>query len=419
MKPNPWIFPALALFVVVGWIGVQKKTAASLEREISLVTERIAQVRTGMDAGGKTREAEDKARKEKDRKIDWKDLAGKIGQMRNGTMPDMRAMMHMQRLLMDLSPQELGAQLDEIAALDLDDAARKQLQGMITGILSEKAPQMVLERFGEDLADDDMGRSWQLGMALGRWADKDPAAASAWLDKQIAAGKFESKSLDGKNESLVRFESSLVGALLKTDPAAAAARVASLPEEQRVELFQQGFSFQLEAKNEAAYANLVRGSVAADKVGGILADTAGNLAVRGDYERVDGFIAASQAGDEEKKSIVEQVMKSKLSSGGGSEIKTEDLDKARAWAATQSPGAVDKATGEVLASTMWRGGDFNKASALVLQYNEGSGNDEVLTAFLRSNSMRNNAKDQVEALIDKIKDPAVREEIRNLPQFKK
>ncbi len=419
MKPNPWIFPALALFVVVGWIGVQKKTAASLEREISLVTERIAQVRTGMDAGGKTREVEEKARKEKDRKIDWKDLAGKIGQMRNGTMPDMRAMMHMQRLLMDLSPQELGAQLDEIAALDLDDAARKQLQGMITGILSEKAPQMVLERFGEDLADDDMGRSWQLGMALGRWADKDPAAASAWLDKQIAAGKFESKSLDGKNESLVRFESSLVGALLKTDPAAAAARVASLPEEQRVELFQQGFSFQLEAKNEAAYANLVRGSVAADKVGGILADTAGNLAVRGDYERVDGFIAASQAGDEEKKSIVEQVMKSKLSSGGGSEIKTEDLDKARAWAATQSPGAVDKATGEVLASTMWRGGDFNKASALVLQYNEGSGNDEVLTAFLRSSSMRNNAKDQVEALIDKIKDPAVREEIRNLPQFKK
>ena len=171
------------------------------------------------------RKAEEKARKEKDKKIDWKDLAGKIGQMRNGGgMPDMRAMMRMQRLLMDLSAEELAAQLDEIAGLDIEDAARKQLQGMILGVLAEKEPKLALERSGMQLGDENSGMYWQLSSALRKWADKEPAAAIAWLDKQIAAGKFESKSLDGKNQSLVRFEGALVGALLKTDPAAATAR---------------------------------------------------------------------------------------------------------------------------------------------------------------------------------------------------
>ena len=417
MKLNPWIFPVLALLFVGAWVVTRKNSATTLEREILLISARISQARSVVDAGGKSFEAEKEARKEKERRIDWKELAGKIGQSGNGSMPDMRAMMHVQRLLLDLSAEELGAQLDQIAGLDLDDAAKKQLQGMIIGILSDKAPQMVMERFAGQLSDDALGHTWQLGIAMGRWADKDPAAAAAWLDKQIAAGHFESKSLNGKNGILVRYEASLVTALLKTDPAAAAARVAALPEEQRMELFQQGIPFQLESKNTAAYVNLVRSNVSADKVGGILADIAGNLVVRGGYERVDDFIATTQVSDDEKKSIVEQVILSKMRSRGASEIKTEELDKARQWAATQAPGVVNMATGEALASTLWRG-DFNKTSALVLQYNERSGNDEVLTTFLHSGSIRKSDRDQAEALIDKIKDPAVREEIRNLPKFK-
>ena len=159
--------------------------------------------------------------------------------------------------------------------------------------------------------------------------------------------------------------------------------------------------------------------MAADKVGGILANTAGTLAMQGGYERVDGFIASAQATDEEKKSIVGEVMKNKLSRQGGSKINVEELDKARAWGASKSPGVVDKATGEALASTIWRGGDFNKASELALKYNESSGNDEVLAAFLKSSEVRSGSTDKARALIDKIKDPALREEIRNLPQYQK
>jgi hypothetical protein len=322
----------------------------------------------------------------------------------------------MQRLLLDLSGEELCVELDEIAALDIEEPARKQLQGMILGVLVEKDPKLALDRFGDQLGDQESGVHWQLSSALGKWADKDSIAAVAWLDQQIAAGKFESKSLDGGNRSLIQFESSIMGALLKTDPAAATARIKTLPEAQREELLQQGMFFQFGEKNEAAYAKLVRDSLAADKVGPILANTAGNLARQGGFERVDGFIASAHATDDEKKAIVAQVIKNKISPA---DLKIEELDKARAWGAGQSPAVVDKATGEALASSLWRGGNFDKASELALKYQESSGSDEVLAAFLKSSEVQHRAANEAKALIDKIKDPALQEEIRSLPQFKK
>ncbi len=416
MKANPWILPGVAVVLTGAWIGLQRNTAAALRREITVINERIHQARSMADA--EARDAGGIKDKEKAEKIDWKNLAGKMKDMRDGGMQDMRVMMRMQRLLMDLTAEELCAQLDEIAALDIEENVRKQLQGMIMGSLAEKDPKLALERFGKDLQDDDFGVSWQMSHALRKWAEKEPPAAAAWLDKRIAEGGLESKSLDGRNSSLVRFESSLVGALLKTDAAAATARVMALNEAQREQLFQQGFFFQLEKGTEAAYAKLARETMPADKIGGILANTAGQLAGQGDFERVDGFIAGSRATDEEKQQIVQRVLKNRMDGHGSGRINTDELDKARAWGKGQSPAVVDKATGEALAETIWSGTEFDKASELAMKYNEAAGNDETLAAFLKSGAVRNSDSKKAAALIAKIKDPALREEIRNLPQYK-
>lgn len=416
MKANPWILPGVAVLLTGAWIGLQRNTAAALRREITVINERIHQARSMADA--EARDSGGKKEKEKADKIDWKDLAGKMKDMRDGGGQDIRTMMRMQRLLMDLTAEELCTQLDEIAALDIEENVRKQLQGMIMGSLVEKDPKLALERFGKDLQDDEFGVSWQMSHALRKWADKEPAAAAAWLDKRIAEGGLESKSLDGRNSSLVRFESSLVGALLKTDAAAATARVMALNEAQREQLFQQGFFFQLEKGTEAAYAKLARETMPADKIGGILANTAGQLAGQGDFERVDGFIASSRATDEEKQVIVQRVLKNRMGGHGSGKINTEELDKARAWGKGQSPAVVDQATGEALAETLWSGTEFDKASELAMKYSEAAGNDETLAAFLKSGAMRGRASKEAKALIAKIKDPALREEIGNLPQYK-
>ncbi len=417
MKANPWLLPGAALLITGGWIVSGKQSAATLEREITVLTERIQQARAGGENASD--EAAAKSAKDKDARIDWKDIGGKMAKMRGGGgMGDMRTYMRLQKLLLEMSAEELGAQLDEIAALDLDDSMRKQLRGMILGVLADKDPKMVLERFSDELNDEEFGGSWHLQVALGKLADTDPAAAVAWLDRQIAAGKFVSKSLDGKNPTLLRMENALVSQLLKTNPAAATARVAALPEDQREEFFQQGSFVQAGKEADGAMAKLIRDSLPADKVGKILADQAGNLSMQGGYDRVDGFIASANASDEEKSAIVSKVMESQLTRRLGSKIKAEDLDKARAWGATQSPATVDKATGEVLAGTLWRGGKFEDTSALVLQYHESSGNDDVLVAFLKSDQVRNRSAKEAMALIDQVKDPALRAEIQELSQYK-
>lgn len=419
MKANPWLLPGVALLVTGGWIAYGKQSAAALEREISVLTERIRQVRAAGDEEAKAGGTAELSRKQKDEKIDWKDIAGKMAEMRGGGMGDMRTMIRLQRLLLDMSAQDLCAQLDVIAALDLDDNARKQLEGTILGILADKDPKMVLERFGGEVGDDASSGRWYLNMALTKWAEKEPAAATAWLDKAIADGKLDSKSLDGKSEHRIHLESAMVNALLKTDPAAASARVAALPEDQREDFFRQGFFFQVSAGTEAAYAKMVRENLPAGKVGGILANTAGNLAMHGGYERVDGFITSANASAEEKQAIVGEVLQNMMGRHGGAKINVEELDKARAWGTTQSPGTVDKATGEALAASLWRGADFKTASGMVLQYNTSSGNDEVLAAFLKSSQLRHRSADEAMPLIDQIKDPVLREEIRALPEFKK
>lgn len=416
MKFNPWIIPGLAIAGLGGWIGTQKQSSATLEKEITVITERIRQVRSGEDAELQAHQKEQLALKAKEKAIDWKDIAGKMGEMQNGTMPDMRAMMRMQRLMLELSAEELCAHLDEIATLDLEPSARRQLESMILGSLVEKDPKLALDRATASMGDEDSGMHWQLGNALRHWADKNPAAATAWLDQQIAAGKFESKSLDGKNQTLIQLESSLVGALLKADPTAASARVKALPESQREEIFNHGFAFQLNKDSEGTYAKMVRETMPADRVATILAETAGMLVMQGNFERVDGFIANAHATDEEKQSIVKEVMNNRIKH---EDLKVADLDKVREWGSRHAPSVVDEATGSAIASSIWRGGNFKKASELALQYNESSPNDEVLVAFLKSNEVRNQSAGKAKALIDKIKDPALQAEIRDLPQYKK
>src|ERR1035437_702776 len=185
MKWNPWIFPGLAVLIVGGWIGYQKNTAASLLRDISILTERIRHVQASEENQLKSRKAEEKAKQDKEKKINWKDLASKmvpkIGQIRNDTVPKMRAMWRIQSMLMEMSPGELAAQLDEIAKLDLDEESRSNFEFMILGVLAEKDPKLALDRCADQLGGEE--RWWTLAHAFGKWAGKEPVAAAACFDQ--------------------------------------------------------------------------------------------------------------------------------------------------------------------------------------------------------------------------------------------
>jgi hypothetical protein len=416
MKLNPWAFPLLAAIAAGAWIGSQKRSVAVLEHEITVITKRMQQARAMLEpeadadgsAGGTDRGG---------RSIDWKDLTAEMSGVNEGTIPDMRTMIRLQKLLLDLPAEDLLAHLDEIAGLDLEPAVRRQLESAIIGILAEKDPRSALERMADRLGDENSGLGWQLNSALRQWAEKDPSAAASWLDARIAAGGLESKSLDGKNTILNRYEGSLISAMLKHDPAAATARVAAMDEEQRGNLFEQGFFFQIGNHNAAAYARLVRDTMAPDKVAGILANSSSWLAMSDGFEKVDDYISAIQATDGERQPIVEKVMNQKLSGHHAGELTLESLDEVRAWAMKQAPGVVDRATGEAIANHLSRSPDQGKAIEFLLHYHEAGNSDDVLAGFLKSPSIQHLDKEKSMELINRIRDPELRESIRNSPQF--
>jgi hypothetical protein len=282
---------------------------------------------------------------------------------------------------------------------------------MILNLISEKDPRMALERFVDEAGDENSSGVWQVRTALRDWSEKQPAAAAAWLDRQIAAGKFTNKSLDGKNHEHNRLEAVLVTALLKANPGAAAARVMALPEYQREDLFRQDYYFQVPADSEDSYAALVRETMSPGNATAILAHAAGTMASMENYKRVDNFISSANVTQVEKQAIVEDVVKRMVSLEEGQVIDVGKLEDARAWASAYSPEAADKATGAAFAATLDRGGDFKKASEMMLKFHETANGDEVLAGFLRSKQVSLRPPGETGPLIGKIKDPALREEI--------
>jgi hypothetical protein len=339
-------------------------------------------------------------------------MTGSLSEMQNsGGVKDMREMMSFQRRLMKMDTQELLAAFDSIAALDLGEEERMMLEKMLIGPLVTKDPELALNRFANRLNDDKSGLSWQLGNALGEWAKKDATAATAWFDKQIAAGSFDTKSLDGKSQIRKNFESNLIKQLLSSDPAAAGARVTSLPTDQRKDVL-NGLAYQLSKKeDQTAYADLVRSQLSEKDSLEVLGGRASAVAMMGKLEDVGEYLDSIGATPVERVHSAEQAAISNISRSYPSKSKPEDIDKMREWLGTQAPGSVEKVTGQSVARMINQGDgiDFKEGAALALKYHESSRSDDVLTGFLNEAGTNEN-KEQAREIAGKISDPTKRAE---------
>lgn len=414
MKPLVLVPPVVALAVAGFWLGQQRRTIDRFETDNAALTRRIADARKEDATNAAGPGARPKTEKSAEGPIDWKSLAEKLKDMngRNGGVPDMRAMMQLQQRLLGMSAAALFAELDVIAGLDLSDEERRGLENMLVGVLVNKDPEGVLKRF-EDRLRAGQGydpMSWQLTQAFNRWAGKDAAAAAVWLDERIAAGKFDSKSLDGRNQMRQQFEAALMMKLVASDPAAAGARLDAMPEQQRLEVFQGGFFAQMEPGSEAALAKLAREHLPADQRTIALTGPVGMLVQQGGYERVGEYLKGIGASAAEREEIVKAAVGSRMSHAGDPEKVVEEIDKARTWAGAESPDSVDKLTGAAIGQYALQK-DFNQALELAESYQQKGGGDEVIAGLLESPAAINN-RDTALTLLDRIQDPVRREELR-------
>jgi len=413
MKLIYFITPVIALAIAGGIVGAQRNSISKLEAESAMLRQRIevAKSRPEPEQTAPHLGRTNLPGKEKEA-IDWKEMAEAFGDMqRTGGVTDMREMMSFQRKLQAMDKEEIVAALDQIEALELDDVHKMMMVNMVIGPLVLKDPELALTRFASRIGDDKTGMSWQLSNALGEWAKKDQSAAVAWLDKEIAAGTFDSKSLDGKSRTRMAFEGGLIASLLGTDSQAAAARIAALPVDQRKDVFQSFGYRQMNSEEYAAFADLARSQLPEDDRMEVLGKQASTIAMRGDFEKVEEYMDQIAATPDERIRSAEDAARSSIQGKAyQTKITVGQIDSMREWLGAQAPDSVDKVTGEAIGSGLNNGGPmkFSEASELVLKYHAESGSDDLLTAFLNKAQVREN-KGEAREIAEQISDPEKRE----------
>ncbi len=413
MKPS-LVLPPLAALAIAGlWLGSQRKSISSVESETTLLRQHVDAAKTPSSgevdrslSGARIRAKQAKGPAD----IDWKDMATKMS-TNQGMMPDMRAMMEIQRKLMAMSATEMSAALDEIAASELDTQERALLESMLFGVLAEKDPQLVLERYLDKVGDSQDAMSWQLASAFQQWLGKDSAAAIAWFDARIAEGKFESKSLDGKSQGRLQFEAALVSSLLASDPAAAAKRIASLPENQRRDLFEQGMHVNVRPGSEKAFADLVREHVPEGKRGLVFSNATNMMIHQGGYEKVGAYLDNIEATSAERKAVTTHTSSTKLQMlAQQGPLDRTAIDEMRGWLSKQAPDDVDAITGEALAKYWNQGVKWEDNAKLIGElHGEGAG-DELLVSFLSGRQPKEHRDAAIQMAL-KIEDEEKREEV--------
>lgn len=410
MKPVHFLPPAAAVILVGVWNSVEQRAISTAKADRTELREKISQ------ALPDARVAELQLVSHITRPAptdDWRAAAELLTGEPVGDAAKAKEWLALREKLGRMTREEILASMDEIERLGLTDNAKQRLEEMLLERLAKLSPGDALERFGNRLADSSSSLFPQLTDALRDWAKRDLPAATEWLDRQIAAGKFDMTTLDGKSDALIGYEAALLESMLATAPEAVAARLAALPEDQRREVLEQ-ISFQdLAGKVQQAYAALVRDLVPADERAGSFAHIASQLVDDSGFGKVSDFLDAVQATPAERAAAASQTAESHLEALDiRGEITRENIDAVRTWLRRQAPDEVDRMTGKALAEAAQQSADFDftKASKMALEYGKASGRDDVLTAFLASYAARSNGEQAV-GLADAIADDKLRAEI--------
>ncbi len=385
-----------------------------MEQEIAILQKAIA-VRAEAERGdssGAMASASSQDAKDK-QLLDWKKIADQLAETQKTGGDNLRIAIRLQQRLQTMTQQELVAALDEIAALDVPKESRELLEQMLIAPLSGRDPELVLTKFIDRLQDSNGMIIRQLFNALQELAKKDPAKATTWLDQQIVAGKLDSKSLDGKSQTRIQFEGSLVSVLMVSDPDAASLRLGGMQGDQRREILSRFQLYQLKDEDQPAFAKLVRDQLPEEDQGSALGRVASQVASRDGYSKVTEFLERIQATPAERTACVELAAESKIQSiSFQKKVTREDFDAMREWVTTQSPGSTASVTGKALGDAVDsnRKMNFAEASALAVDYNKAAGNDGLLTRFLESFAALQN-KEQARVLAESISDEKRRAEI--------
>ena len=136
----------------------------------------------------------------------------------------------------EMDEASLLATLQALDTMNLDGASRAWFENLVQHQLADEYPEAMLNHYRETMRELSPEGSTILEEAIMNWKETDPAAATAWLDREIAAGTFETQGINPENEMLAQFEGVVLSHRMSNDLQGTIDRLTALPLRTQIEI---------------------------------------------------------------------------------------------------------------------------------------------------------------------------------------
>ncbi len=270
-------------------------------------------------------------------------------------MPDFKKLARFQASMEKATPDQIVQLIAEFQGKELKASIKAQMAQMLFSTLSDKDPALALAH--ADILDDEVTqlpmKAQQLSNAFGRYLKKDSVAALAWLDKQVADGKLENKSLSRSNQARIRLEMQYQKLALLTDLPGARRRLQNLPIDERLELLSQGFEYPNDKPSQAAFLQLLEGDMVPANKRAVIISTYAQYLNEETLANMSDFMRSAKLTRPEEDTMMRYVVTTRMRNHAWSEKTTAEVineaQKMHDWVRQHRPEDMNK-----LMDSAWR-----------------------------------------------------------------
>jgi hypothetical protein len=435
MKPIHYGPPLIALMIGAAWLASLRASNRELEQSNLSLQRKIEEAsnssgvksdreRTGTK-GAKAKREKKPSNEEIKPSDDWVNTSRDWSELvmfnnNEGARFNLTAACRrLEKLASEMSGDELVRAYTEMAALPVEAEFRNYLESMMLDELKGKNPEFAFSQYlakcqNESIDPVRMGD-------FRKWLARDPAAATAWYESQVAGEVFD-KTLDGKSPTMIPFESAFIMSLLASDPAAAEQRLNKLPPDLRASV--GTYVWDVPKENSKDFVDMLRRSMPMEQYMAILKDNSltdnFRFDSKSDPKNIQENMERLGFSPEERSTLMAQqfaeAAKYRAMRDTGNDPSREKFDDLRARIQAIDPSSADQATGVALQSYLESSkttGAQDFVEKIATDYHDSGAGDELLIPLIEgsANGSISYPKDRARVLATKISDDTLREEM--------
>lgn len=435
MKPIHYAPPLIALMIGAAWLASLRASNRELEQSNLSLQRKIEEAsnssgvksdreRTGTK-GAKAKREKKPSNEEIKPSDDWVNTSRDWSELvmfnnNEGARFNLTAACRrLEKLASEMSGDELVRAYTEMAALPVEAEFRNYLESMMLDELKGKNPEFAFSQYlakcqNESIDPVRMGD-------FRKWLARDPAAATAWYESQVAGEVFD-KTLDGKSPTMIPFESAFIMSLLASDPAAAEQRLNKLPPDLRASV--GTYVWDVPKENSKDFVDMLRRSMPMEQYMAILKDNSltdnFRFDSKSDPKNIQENMERLGFSPEERSTLMAQqfaeAAKYRAMRDTGNDPSREKFDDLRARIQAIDPSSADQATGVALQSYLESSkttGAQDFVEKIATDYHDSGAGDELLIPLIEgsANGSISYPKDRARVLATKISDDTLREEM--------